>query len=159
MKVFLIYKCRPIMMFFFLWNLNSFKWRNNTESSGKYYYYPILHEKSILILLYIEKNLFFLKLIHLLQTFIQTTSKIWSQLYIKLLAIIYRVRNLWSAARIHLDSCQILHKNLFSLIQFVLQNNIFWENHTWDSRKVVQENLYENGFSDSHQISIPGLSL
>ncbi len=69
----------------------------------------------------------------------------------------FRVRNLWSAARIHLDSCQIIHENLwFFLIQCVCKITYFARIYL-DSHKIVQENLCKNGFSDSHQISNPAI--
>ncbi len=74
----------------------------------------------------------------------------------------YRVRNLWSAAWIHLYSCEIIYENLKLILlnSVCMQSNIIWQESTWDSRNIVQENLCENGTRiltrpDSHRISNP----
>ena len=66
-----------------------------------------------------------------------------------------RVRNLWRAARIHLDSCKIKARRIFGFISskfvFHLANitRIYF-----DSCNFVQENRCENGFMDSWWICL-----
>ena len=66
-----------------------------------------------------------------------------------------RVRNLWNAAWIHTGSSKRIF--WFSLIQSVCKITYFARIY-WDSRNIVQQNISENGFSDSRRISNPAYS-